>query len=188
MFLSCLLIAGICVGYAWLLRYIRVVDRVLVVADSGGEGLLGGRETPPLGSGEDGYLALPSHEHQHGRLSLPNFSPTGTNSGERQLRTPSPSGSFFPPSSGGGPGRMEPQLAVMSRKTRTIRAGLYAVTVGISFFPVVGLRSPYMGKAWHVTRTNIIQHSCIEENQRLTPPMNQGGIEVRQSNKGGSWV
>lgn len=104
MLLSCFVITGICILYARLLRYIRIMDR---------------RNAAAMG---DGYAAVPTSANEHGnlgRMSLPNLG----------SRTPSPGPSGFNPrfngtSNGGG----------MDQRTRVVRAGLYTVTVGVSFF------------------------------------------------------
>jgi hypothetical protein len=118
MALSCLVIIGISIAYARLLHFIRLRDRRTAASASAG----GGYEytSLPYAGGGEGNAFPP----QFGRLSLPNLG------GSREH---SPVSASPPPMM--GQHRFPPSVPVRwGVKARLVRAGLYAVTVAISFF------------------------------------------------------
>lgn len=111
MALSCVIIALISIGYARLLRHIRTMDRRRLVVSAGEAAVAAAGYTSVPSRQEEGFPALV------GRMSLPNLA----------SREPSPMNTpplYRTPMAGGR----------SDRRTRVVRAGLYTLTVAISFF------------------------------------------------------
>lgn len=108
MMVSCLIIMGISIAYARLLHYIRLSDRRSSAAHE--------YTSLPYSVGEPGFPP------QFGRLSLPNLG--GSRDHSPVSASPPPGQHRFPP--------LAPVRWGMRRRVE--RAGLYAVTVAISFF------------------------------------------------------